>query len=163
MTKVKITIFGIGNILLSDDGVGVRALNQLADHYEFPESVRLIDGGTKGLDLLPLLEGMDKVMFIDAANFKKEPGTIDIVEGESIPAFLSSKLSVHQIGLPDLLFAAKLMEITPPEMCLVGIQPKSMETTTEFSDEIKAQFKPFINTVLRKLKDWGVEAVEKTM
>jgi hydrogenase maturation protease len=84
-------------------------------------------------------------------------------EGESIPAFLSSKLSVHQIGLPDLLFAAKLMEITPPEMCLVGIQPKSMETTTEFSDEIKAQFKPFINTVLRKLKDWGVEAVEKTM
>jgi hydrogenase maturation protease len=58
VTKVKITIFGIGNILLSDDGVGVRALNQLADHYEFPESVRLIDGGTKGLDLLPLLEGM---------------------------------------------------------------------------------------------------------
>ncbi len=161
MTKLKITIFGIGNILLSDDGVGVHALNQLADQYEFPESVRLIDGGTKGLDLLPLLEGMEKVMFIDAANFKKEPGTIDIVEGENIPAFLSSKLSVHQIGLPDLLFAAKLMEITPSEMCLVGIQPKSMETATEFSDEVKAQFKPFINTILRKLKDWGVEAVEK--
>ena len=161
MTKVKITIFGIGNILLSDDGVGVHALNQLADQYEFPESVRLIDGGTKGLDLLPLLEGMDKVMFIDAANFKKEPGTIDIIEGESIPAFLSSKLSVHQIGLPDLLFAAKLMEITPAEMCLVGIQPKSMDTATELSEIVSSQMDNLIEKVLQKLKDWDVDVKPK--
>ena len=159
---MNIAVFGIGNILLSDDGVGVHTVNKLKDEYEFPESVELIDGGTKGLDLLPLFENKDKVLIIDAANFKKEPGTIDIIEGDKIPSFLDSKLSVHQIGLPDTLFAARLMGITPPEMCLIGIQPKSVETSTELSDAVKRQLTPLIDIVLKRLKDWGVEAVPKT-
>lgn len=159
---MNIAVFGIGNILLSDDGVGVHAVNKLKEGYEFPLSVELIDGGTKGLDLLPLFEGRDKVLIIDAANFKKEPGTIDIVEGDNIPAFLlSNKLSVHQIGLPDMLFSARLMGITPPEMCLIGIQPKSMETGTELSDVIRLQLGPLVNNVMLKLKEWGVIAVMK--
>ena len=153
---MNIAIFGIGNILLSDDGAGIHAINRLKKEYAFPEGVEIIDAGTKGLDLLPLIEKRDKVLFIDAANFKKEPGTIDIVEGDRIPAFLSAKLSVHQIGLPDMLFAAKLMEITPAEMCLIGIQPKSMETGTELSHEVETRFEPFLNTILQKLNEWGV-------
>ncbi len=159
---MKIAVFGIGNILLCDDGVGVHAVNKLKHEYKFPESVELIDGGTKGLDLLPLIEGQDKLLIIDAANFKKEPGTIDTVEGDKIPAFLSSKLSVHQIGLPDMLFAARLMGITPSEMCPIGIQPKSMKTGTELPEEINARFEPLLDRVLRKLKDWGVDAIPKT-
>ncbi|MBI5055834.1 MAG: HyaD/HybD family hydrogenase maturation endopeptidase [Nitrospirae bacterium] len=159
---MNIAIFGIGNILLSDDGVGVHAVNKLKNDYVFPESVELIDGGTKGLDLLPLFEGRDKVLIIDAANFKKEPGTIDTVEGDKIPAFLiSNKLSVHQIGLPDTLFAARLMGITPPEMCLIGIQPKSMETSVELSDDIQQQLGALVNKVVLKLKEWGVEVIQK--
>ncbi len=158
---MNIALFGIGNILLSDDGVGVHVVHTLQNEYDFPESVDLIDGGTKGLDLLPLFENRDKVMIIDAANFKKEPGTIDTVEGDKIPAFLSSKLSVHQIGLPDMLFAAKLMEIMPPEICLIGIQPKSMETTTEMTDIVADKMGALINVVIEKLKTWGVEAVPK--
>jgi len=154
---MNIAVFGIGNILLSDDGVGVHAINTLREAYMFPDSIELIDGGTKGLDLLPLFENRDKILIIDAANFRKEPGTIDMVEGDNIPAFLSTKLSVHQIGLPDTLFAAKLMEITPSEMCLVGIQPKSMETGTELSEEVRSQFGPFVKAILQKLKEWGVE------
>ncbi len=159
---MNITVLGIGNMLLSDDGVGVHAIQKLSNEYEFPKSVKLIDGGTKGLDLLPFFEGNDKVLIIDAANFKKEPGTIDTIEGDKIPAFLSSKLSVHQIGLPDMLFAARLMEITPSEMCLIGIQPKSMESGTELSEEIKTQFEFLLERVLRKLKDWGVDVIPKT-
>jgi len=158
---VNIAVFGIGNILLSDDGAGVHAVHRLQERYEFPASVELIDGGTKGLDLLPLFEDRDRILIIDAANFRKTPGTIDIVEGDKIPAFLSKKLSVHQIGLPDTIFAAKLMEITPSEMCLIGIQPKSMETSTEMSEEVKAQFEPFLSMILLKLKQWGVEAVSR--
>ena len=152
---MNIAIFGIGNILLSDDGVGVHAINKLKSEYDFPESVELIDGGTKGLDLLPLFEGRDKVLFVDAANFKKEPGTIDTVIGDKIPAFLSQKLSVHQIGLPDMLFAARLMGITPPEVCLIGIQPKSMETGTELSEAVSIKMKDLVENVLQKLKEWG--------
>lgn len=158
---MNIAVFGIGNILLSDDGVGVHAINRLKEDYAFSDTVELIDGGTKGLDLLPLFEDRDKILILDAANFRKEPGTIDMVEGDRIPAFLSTKLSVHQIGLPDTLFAAKLMEIMPPELCLVGIQPKSMETGTDLSDEVRNQFEPFIQAILRKLQQWGVKAVKK--
>jgi hydrogenase maturation protease len=84
---VNITVLGIGNILLSDDGVGVHVINRLKAEYEFPEHVRLMDGGTKGLDLLPYLEECDKILIIDAANFKKDPGTIDSIEDDRIPVF----------------------------------------------------------------------------
>jgi len=161
---MNIAVFGIGNILLSDDGVGVHVINKLRTECQFPEYVELIDGGTKGLDLLPLFEGRDKVLIVDAANFKKEPGTIDMVEGDKIPAFLvSNKLSVHQIGLPDTLFAARLMNLMPQEICLIGIQPKTMDTGTELSDEIKKQLDPLIERILLKLKDWGAEVLSRNV
>jgi hydrogenase maturation protease len=160
---LKIIVLGIGNLLLSDDGVGVHVINKLENEFEFPENIRLIDGGTKGLDLLPFIEDSDRVLIVDAANFRKEPGAIDTVEGDKIPAFLSTKLSVHQIGLPDLLFAAKLMEITPSEMCLIGIQPKSMETGTELSEEVKNRLDELTGKVLQKLKDWGADITSKTI
>ena len=156
---MNIAVFGIGNLLLSDDGVGVHVIHKLINDFEFPDSVELIDGGTKGLDLLPLFENRDKVLIIDAANFKKEPGTIDTVEGDKIPAFLSTKLSVHQIGLPDLLFAAKLQNVMPEEICLIGIQPNSMETSDKLSDVVSSQMDNLLEKVLQKLKYWGVEAV----
>lgn len=158
---MNIAVFGIGNILLSDDGAGVHAVNRLKKEYEFPENVELIDGGTKGLDLLPLIETRDRVLFVDAANFKKKPGTIDRVEGDKIPAFLSHKLSVHQIGLPDMLFSARLMEITPSEMCLIGMQPESMETSTELSATVSKRMDAFLDSILEKLREWGVDAVRK--
>ncbi len=155
---MNIAVFGIGNILLSDDGVGVHALNRLTDEYDFPEDVEFIDGGTKGLDLLPLFENRDKVLILDAANFKKEPGTIDTIIGDKIPAFLSMKLSVHHIGIPDMLFAAKLMEIMPAEIRLIGIQPESMETSVGLSEALSNKMNEFLNTILQQLKSWGVEA-----
>jgi hydrogenase maturation protease len=159
---LNIAIFGIGNILLSDDGIGIHIINRLKEEYAFPENVEIIDGGTKGLDLLPLFENRDKVLFIDAANFNKEPGTIGTIEGDNIPAFLGQKLSVHHIGIPDMLFAAKLMEITPPEMFLIGIQPKSMETSTELTETVKNNFEALLGKVLEKLKEWGINAIPKS-
>ncbi len=158
---MNIAIFGIGNILLSDDGIGIHIINRLKEEFDFPDYVEIIDGGTKGLDLLPLFENRDKVLFIDAANFKKEPGTIGTIEGDDIPAFLGQKLSVHHIGIPDMLFAAKFMEITPPEMCLIGIQPESMETSLELTDAVKNNSNELLNSVLEKLNQWGVEATPK--
>lgn len=158
---MNIALIGIGNLLLSDEGVGVHAINKLNDEYKFPESVRLIDGGTMGLDILPFLEGNDKVLIIDAVNFHKEPGTIEIIEGDEIPKFLSSKLSVHQIGIPDMLFAARLMDIIPSEICLIGIQPKSIVPGLELSEEIKNRFEALLERIFQKLSEWGVEAIRK--
>lgn len=160
---MKITVFGIGNLLLMDEGIGVHIINKLKEGYEFPEHVSLVDGGTMGLDLLPFFEGNDRVLIIDAVDFRKEPGTIEIIEGENIPAILGSKLSVHQIGLPDMLFAAKLMDIIPPEICLIGIQPKSIETGAELTEEIKDRVEFLTEKVLQKLEAWGVEPVKNSV
>ncbi len=158
---MKTIILGIGNTLISDDGVGVHIINKLEKEYNLPDDVSIIDGGTKGLDLLPFIEGNDRMLIVDAANFDKAPGTIDTVIGDDIPQFLSMKLSMHQIGLPDTLFAAKLMDIAPAEMCLIGIQPKSMETGLELSQEISSRFDALFDKVMEKLKEWDITPTQK--
>ncbi|MBI4690298.1 MAG: HyaD/HybD family hydrogenase maturation endopeptidase [Nitrospirae bacterium] len=153
----KILILGLGNILLKDEGVGVHAVEALKEGYDFPENVRLIDGGTMGLDLLPFIEGKDKVLIIDAADFKEKAGTIKSIEGNNIPAFLNTKFSVHQIGLPDMLFAAKLMGITPTEMCLIGMQPQEIDTGLEMSRTMKNNFPALMSAIINKVGEWGIE------
>ncbi len=69
---------------------------------------------------------------------------------------------MHHIGIPDMLFAAKLMEITPPEMCLIGIQPQSMETSTELTDVVSNKMDDLLEIVLNKLKEWSINVLPKT-
>lgn len=158
---MNIAILGIGNILLSDDGIGVHVIRRLQHQYKFPESVRLIDGGTMGLDLLPFLEGIEKLLIIDAVDLKKEHGTIEIITGDKIPSILSSKLSVHQVGLTDLLFAIRMIGTELKEICLIGIQPKSLKTGTELTEEIRRGLKPLMENVLQRLKQWGIEVTSE--
>lgn len=153
----KIAILGLGNILLQDEGVGVHAVEALRKDYILPENVQLIDGGTMGLDLLSFIEGMDKILIIDAVNIKKKPGTIVTIEDEEIPAFISTKLSVHQIAFPDVLSALRLLGITPAKMTLIGIQPKNIDTGLTMSEAVNKNFDRLIQIVIKRVKEWGVE------
>ncbi len=155
-TDAHIAVLGIGNLLLSDEGVGVHAVEALWREYAFPEEVVLIDGGTMGLDLLPFIENREKLLILDAVNLKREPGSIEVIEDGDIPAFLSSKLSVHQIGLPDVLSAVKIMDMTPSRMALIGIQPERIETGIALSEKVYKRFDDFLNAAIAKLKEWGV-------
>jgi len=154
---VRAGILGVGNLLAGDDGVGVHVVREIKERYRVPENVRLIDGGTMGLDLLPFLEDIDRLIIVDAVDLKEPPGTIQVIDGDSLPAVLSSRLSVHQIGLSDLFFAIKMKGLPLKEVCLIGIQPKSLKTGTELSEEIKAKVDILIKHVLNKLRDWKVE------
>lgn len=154
-------VLGIGNLLLRDEGVGVHAVKALGERYDFSSRVELIDGGTKGLDLLPLIEGRDSLLIVDAADFGAEPGTVKVIEGGDIKVFLDTKFSVHQIGVPDLLFAAALKGFAPPRICLVGIQPGLVETGLELSGPIKEKFGELLGAVVKKLRSWGIEIQEK--
>jgi hydrogenase maturation protease len=148
-------LIGIGNILLSDEGVGVYIINAIKKRYTFSPKVEIIDGGTIGLDLLPLIEGRDKVLIVDAVDFGKEPGYIGVLEKEAIPSALNSKLSVHHINLSDVLFALKLMDISP-EICLIGIQPKSIKVGLDLTEEISARTDELIDEILKRLALWNV-------
>ena len=151
-----IAVLGLGNILLSDEGVGVHVVNILKERYAFPPEVSIIDGGTMGLDLLPIFQESDRILIIDAADFRKPSGYVGTVEGDAIAAVLNTKLSVHHIGLADLLFTAKLMRETPLELHLVGIQPHSLDVGITLSDQILSKMDMIIELTVRKLEDWNV-------
>jgi hydrogenase maturation protease len=156
LMRSRIRIIGLGNILLRDEGVGVHVLDALKERYTFSPPIELIDGGTMGLDLLPFFEGADKVLILDAVDFGREPGYIEKLEDHHIPAVFSPKLSVHHIGLSDVLFATTFMGIKPGEICLVGIQPQSIEIGLEMTEQIRTKVEGVIDLVLEKLKEWDV-------
>ena len=124
----KTVILGVGNLLLTDDGVGIHAIQKLQADYALPAGVQVVDGGTCGLDLLQFLEGVDHLIIIDAAKLGKAPGSIARLEGDQVPAYLALKTSPHEIGLPELLFTARLTDIYPERVVIFGVQPESIET-----------------------------------
>jgi hydrogenase maturation protease len=150
-------IIGLGNILLKDEGVGVHVVNTIRERYTFSPEVQIIDGGTLGLDLLPFFEGKQEILIIDAVDFRKEPGHIGMLEDDAIPSTLFSKLSVHHIGLSDVLFAAKLKDLTPSKLCLIGIQPQSLEVGLEMTDCIRDRIEDVIALTIKKLKEWNIQ------
>ena len=158
---MRTAVLGVGNILLSDEGIGVRAIEALTGRYTFSEEMGCIDGGTMGLDLLPFIEGKKRLLIIDAVNASRPPGTIIRIENKDIPKFLGQKLSVHQIGLPEMLSAAALMSILPEEICLIGMQPEKLETGLSLSGVASARFNDLISAVITKLAEWGIEARER--
>jgi hydrogenase maturation protease len=155
----RISVLGIGNILLADEGVGVHAVNAIKKRYDFSPNIEILDGGTMGLDLLPVFQTKDKIIIIDAVDFNKEPGHVGAIDGDKIPPVLNSKLSVHHIGFADLLYAAKLVRETPPEVYLVGIQPKSLHVGLDMTEEIRVKLDSIIELAIQKLKEWNVECV----
>ncbi|HVN24057.1 MAG TPA: HyaD/HybD family hydrogenase maturation endopeptidase [Syntrophorhabdales bacterium] len=156
--KNKICIIGLGNILMQDDGVGVRILEAIRERYRFKPQIDLIDGGTAGLDLLPVIEDYRRVLFVDAVDTGEPPGSIMILEKDSIPSFLTAQVSAHHVGLSDLLFAARMSDTLPAEICLVGIQPGSVDIGLDMTDVLKSRIDALVTTVLKRLQEWGVEA-----
>jgi hydrogenase maturation protease len=157
----RISLIGLGNILLMDEGVGVHAVQALKRSFDFPRDISLLDGGTLGLDLLPYVEGVEKILFIDAVDFKRDPGSLTIMEDDEIPSFLRPALSFHQVGLSDLLFAAEFMGRKPRKIALIGIQPEKIETGLTLSETLDKNFAGYLRTILEKLREWGVEFREK--
>jgi hydrogenase maturation protease len=152
----KITLIGLGNILLRDEGVGVHAVRYLEEHYEIPPGLEVVDGGTSGLDLLPYIENRDRLLIVDAVNFRKEPGYIGVLENQEIPALFALKDSLHHLGLMDVLAAAQLLGVAPKEICLIGIQPRAIETGLDLTDTIQARLAPLVDRILAQLQAWGL-------
>ncbi|PLY10970.1 MAG: HyaD/HybD family hydrogenase maturation endopeptidase [Desulfuromonas sp.] len=154
---MSILVLGLGNIIMTDDGVGGRAVETLRARFTFPRGVRIEDGGTLGLDLLPMFEGVDRLLIIDALEMDAAPGTLLRLEGDEVPRALASKVSVHQMGIQDLLAVAELQGHLPQELVVWGVQPQTVEMGVELSLEVAATFEELLDGVLGELRGWGVE------
>ena len=153
--NTRTLVLGVGNLLVSDEGVGVHVIERLTETYDLPKGVQVLDGGTLGLDLLYYLEGVENLLIVDAVEMDKEPGTLLRMQGDEIPSFLSIKMSPHQIGIPDMLFAAKLRDLYPRNVVLWGIQPATLEVGLELSPVIAAQVDVLVSKIVAQLTQWG--------
>jgi len=144
-------ILGVGNLLLTDDGVGIHAIQRLQAEYEIPEEVQVVDGGTCGLDLLQFLDGVDNLVIVDAAHLNREAGAMARMEGDQVPAYLALKTSPHEIGLPELMFTAKLIDIYPKRVVVLGVQPESIETHVGLTPPVAARLDELVETLANEV------------
>lgn len=155
MSDASILVIGLGNLLLSDEGVGVHVVRALAERYRLPPAVELIDGGTSGMDLLDALAQAERVVVVDAARTGQAPGTvIEVADGE-LPAFFSQKLSPHQVGFSDVLASLELIGSRPREIILVAIEPADLSLGIELSQCGREAAATALQAVLRRLAAWG--------
>lgn len=152
---MSIMVLGLGNTLMSDDGCGVRALAALAPLCAPASGIVLLDGGISGLDLLPRLQGIDRLLVIDALELKEEPGAVRRLAGAELSAF-SGGLAAHHLGLRDLLAAAELCDCLPGEVVVWGVQPASLEPGEELTPAVAAAIEALVAGVLDELRRWGV-------
>ncbi|HYS43384.1 MAG TPA: HyaD/HybD family hydrogenase maturation endopeptidase [Geobacteraceae bacterium] len=152
-------VLGIGNLIMSDDGIGVRVVQLLAERYRYPAGVTILDGGTLGLDLLPRLEGVERLLVVDAVETGQPAGTLVRMAGEEVPIVLETKVSPHQMGLKDLLAVAMLQGFAPREMVLWGVQPALIELGTDLSEAVAARLETLVGKVLVELAEWGVRTL----
>ncbi len=150
-----ILVLGLGNLIMSDDGLGSRVISELERRFVPGAQVQLLDGGTLGLDLLPRLEGIDRLLIVDALQMGADPGTLFRLEGEEVPRAFANKLSVHQMGLQDLLAVAELQGNLPSELVVIGAQSGLIEMGMELSPPVDSALDKVVDAVRNQLEEWG--------
>jgi hydrogenase maturation protease len=151
-------VLGLGNVLLRDEGLGVWVAESIGRRFAFPPEVTVVEGGTLGLDLLPRLDGVERLLVIDAVTLGRTPGAIVRQEGDEVPAALDVKISPHQVGVQDLLAGARLLGSEPPYVVLWGMEPERLDPGTGFSPNVRDALPRLEAAVLDELRGWGVEA-----
>lgn len=147
----KKLVLGVGNLLLTDEGIGIHAIQRIIEKNRLPDEIEVVDGGTAGLALMYYLEGVDRLVIIDAVETGGPPGTILRLSGSRIPAYMALKVSPHEITLPDFLAAARLRDLYPKEVVVWGMQPGSLEVGVELSPEIETRLDTLVDYVVQEI------------
>lgn len=154
-------VLGIGNILLRDEGAGVLVIRELearvaGGSLQLPADVRLLDGGTLGLDLLPIISDARALVIVDAVDFRSDPGTVRVLRGDDIVAALEGHVSPHQVGVGDLVATARLLGTLPADVALVGIQARDIAIGLDPSPSVLAAIPVAADAVLAEVASWAV-------
>ena len=152
-TPASTLVLGLGNLVHSDDGIGVHAIQRLQEDSRVPPGVVLMDGGTQGLNLMPHISGFQRLLVIDAVDVGETPGALVRLEGKALER-LPGKASVHQLAFADLMVALKLLGECPEEIVLIGVQPQSTAWSAELTAPVQKTVDRLIDLVVEQLKVW---------
>ena len=153
--RSPVLMLGMGNLLLEDEGLGVRALEILQQCYEIPPEVELLDGGTTGMGLLDDISGREHLIVLDAVQTGDPPGTLVRLAGDDVPVYFSMRISPHQLGLSDVLATLELSGEKPAEVVVLGLVPQSLEMSLELSELISGKLGDLAGAAVRELERLG--------
>jgi hydrogenase maturation protease len=156
----RICVLGLGNLMCSDDAVGMIAAQRLAQDARLPREVEVVEGGTLGLDLLDSVHGVSRLLVLDAVDTGVAPGTLTRFAGEELARLPTSK-SVHLLGLLDLMNVLRLMDAPPIETVLLGVQPESTELGTTLTPAVEAAVDGLIERSLEQIEDWAMQGCDE--
>jgi len=151
----SLLVLGLGNLLCGDDGLGVVVVDRLSRRYSAPPGVRILDGGTLGLSLLPYLEDAEAAILVDAVAADGPPGTLVRIEGDEVGPAVAARLSPHQVGVADLLDAARWRLRCPDRLLLLGAVPNTIALGVGLSPAVAAAVPELTRRVLAAAAELG--------
>jgi hydrogenase maturation protease len=156
-SSASLLVLGLGNVLCSDDGLGVAAIELLTRRFRIPEHVRVLDGGTLGLSLLSQIRASEDVILVDAIAGAGPPGTFIRLDGELVAPAVRTRLSCHQIGVADLLSVLEILDAYPRRLILLGLVPRTLELGLGCSPEIESQLDDLVGRIVDEARRLGFE------
>ena len=157
----NILVIGMGNVLMQDEGIGVRAVEELDCRYELPAHVRVMDGGTTGMELFEPMRLADCLIVADAVNFDRPAGSLIRIADQEINAFFQTKISNHQLGLSDLLALLTIKNERPERLVIIGMVPYGLENRLGLSQPVAAGLDAMVEMLVQELSRAGVTALKR--
>lgn len=151
----KTIVLGVGNLLLKDEGVGIHAIRALAGR-DLPPGVELVDGGTAGFDLLPLLMGADRIIIVDALRGGEPPGAVyRLTPADCLPQQerQAGPISLHDLGILDVIRTLEVLEQRTPEVVIIGVEPGEIDWGLELTPEVAASLPAVLEQIEMELKN----------
>ncbi len=161
MTEQHVMILGVGNLLFSDEGFGIRVVEELERRYAFPANVSVVDGGVLGVSLLGIMSQADHLIVVDVIRNQGTPGDLYRLAGEAIPERIRAKNSLHQIDFLEALTLCQAMDKVP-EAVIIGVEPEDIRTLqTELTATTQNRMEAIIQMVLGELERLGITCTHK--
>lgn len=161
MTDDHIMILGVGNLLFSDEGFGIRVVEEIERRYDFPENVSIVDGGVLGVSLLGVMSEADQLIVVDVIRNRGMPGDLYRLSGDAIPERIRAKNSLHQVDFLEALTLCQAMEKVP-QAVILGVEPEDIDTlSTDLTETVKSRLEDVIGMVLGELGRLGIPFHEK--
>ncbi|TCS71715.1 hydrogenase 2 maturation peptidase [Sulfuritortus calidifontis] len=160
-TQTRIVVLGVGNILLTDEGVGVRAIEALGRQYDLPPEVTLLDGGTSAMEMLDDLAHADLLIIADCVRAGLPPGSLIRLADDEVPALMKLKMSPHQIGLSDVLATLVLAGESPKRIVVHGVEPASLATDMRLTPTVEQSLPRLVEALAQELRMAGVALVPR--
>jgi hydrogenase maturation protease len=156
--RIEALVLGVGNLLWADEGFGVRCAEAFHRRHADRDGVRVMDGGTQGLNLLGDIAGAKRLLMFDALDFGRPPGTLLTLRDEEVPRALSQKMmSLHQASVMELLACASLVGDAPDQLTVIGIQPVLLDDYGgSLTPQAQAAVAVAVELAARELAGWGL-------